>query len=139
MNTRLPLALVLTLAPLLSQVKDFTISQQLPTGTRIEVLQGATWVRANVSEDDGAGAANIKIRTEPNNKFMIVPRKSIRIAPRPSSLKVGDHVGGHDGGISGLRWRLCRRILARWARSDLDTSDVSRRRHGTSRSSDSRQ
>ena len=34
MNTHFPLALVLTLAPLLSQEKDFTISQQLPTGTR---------------------------------------------------------------------------------------------------------
>ena len=98
MNTHFPLALVLTLAPLLSQEKDFTISQQLPTGTRIEVLQGATWVRANVSEDDGAGAANIKIRTEPNNKFMEVPRKSIRIAPRPSALKVGDHVEWYDSG-----------------------------------------
>lgn len=98
MNIRLPLALALTLAALLSQVKDFTLSQQLPTGTRIEVLQGPAWVRANVSEDDGAGAANIKIRTEPKKTYMIVPRKSIRIAPRPSSLKVGDHVEWYDSG-----------------------------------------
>lgn len=98
MKTRLLSALIVTFLPLTCQVKDLTLSQKLPTGTRIELLRGDRWVRANVSEDDGASAANIKIRTEPNNQYMIVPRKNIRIAPRPASLKVGDHVEWYDSG-----------------------------------------
>ena len=64
----------------------------LPITTRIDVKQDSGWRRASVSEDKGPSSATIKVRLEPNNEFTIVPRKSVRIAPRPASIKVGDRL-----------------------------------------------
>lgn len=82
--------------PALAPVAALSISQQLPIGTHIDVQLSGKWVRADVSEDAGPSASTIKIRTQPDNSFMVVPRKSIRIAARPTSISVGDHFEWYD-------------------------------------------
>ena len=70
----------------------------LPTGTRIEIRQQGAWNRGQVSEDAGPRSATIKVRVGANNEFTIVPRNTIRLAPRPASINVGDRVEWYDTG-----------------------------------------
>lgn len=76
-----------------------TLSQQLPITTRIDIYLDGKWSRGNVSEDDGPNAAKIKVRVEPGNRFMIVPRNSIRLAARPAKIAVGDHFEWYDSSV----------------------------------------
>ena len=75
-------------------------SETLPVSTRIEVQQGSAWRRAVVSEDKGPGSATIKVRLDPNGDFTIVPRKTIRLAPRPAAINVGDHLEWNGNSVT---------------------------------------
>ena len=75
-----------------SQLAGQDMGSPLPTATRIDVKQDSGWRRASVSEDFGPSSATMKVRLEPNDEFTIVPRKSVRLAPRPASISVGDRL-----------------------------------------------
>ena len=72
------------------------LAQALPTGARIEVQQQGVWTRGDVSEDEGPQAKTIKVRVGPNAIFVIVPRNSIRLAPRPAAIHIGDRLELYD-------------------------------------------
>ena len=76
-----------------------SLSQHLPTTTRIDINLDGKWTRGNVSEDDGPSATKIKVRVDPENRFMIVPRNSIRLAARPTHIAIGDHFEWYDSSV----------------------------------------
>src|SRR5437870_4001641 len=82
-----------------SQAPALSLSQQLPTATRIDVRQGGKWTRGNVSQDDGPSAPKIKVRVDPGGTFMVVPRNTIRLAARPTHIAVGDHFEWYDSSV----------------------------------------
>jgi hypothetical protein len=45
-----------------------------------------TWRRGVISKDTGPHAASIKVRLDPGNDLSVVPRKTVRLAPRPTSI-----------------------------------------------------
>ena len=81
-----------------------TLAEILPAGVRIEVRQGNGWRRASVSEDHGPGSATIKVRLDPNNEFNVVPRASIRLAPRPATIQVGDRLEWNGFSVTSFQY-----------------------------------
>lgn len=72
------------------------IGDKLAPGTRIEVQQGSAWVRGSIAWDEGPAAAQVKVRMELANNVTIVSRKSVRLAPRPAGINVGDRLEFYD-------------------------------------------
>lgn len=89
---------------LVSHLSAQNLSDVLPAATRIDVRQGQAWRRGAVSEDRGPGSATIKVRLDPNGEFTEVPRSSIRIAPRPASIKVGDRLEWNGQSATSFRF-----------------------------------
>lgn len=93
------LAVCLTLLATSVWAESLSMSQKLRTGARIEIKQGSSWRRGVVSDDSGPGSVNIKVRVDPTNDFLIVPRNSVRPAPVPASINVGDRLEWYDPSV----------------------------------------
>jgi len=78
--------------------------QSLATGERIEIQQGSQWIRGSVSSDAGPSSPTMKVRKDPGNELAIVPRKSVRLAPRPASIKTGDRVEWFGNSSTSFRY-----------------------------------
>jgi hypothetical protein len=86
--SRFVLVALAAAAPLAAQ----GLAGLLPAGTRVDVRQGKSLRRGAVSQDRGPGSDTIKVRLDPDGTFNEVPRDSVRPAPRPASVNVGDRL-----------------------------------------------
>ena len=80
------------------------LASTLPITTRIEVKRDRGSRRASVSEDRGPSSASVKVRLEPNHDFPMEPRKSVRIAPQPDSIKGADHLEWYGTSTSSFQY-----------------------------------
>lgn len=77
-------------------------AQTLTVADRIEIRDGASWRRGVVSDDGGGGT--LKVRVDGQGAVSIVARASVRPAPRPASINVGDRLEWNGASVSNFEY-----------------------------------